>query len=103
MYKFALLALVAANDPDLEMYPDHNPEACTEWGEPDPDCCAPPASWSCTEPWVVDQGSVCFEGGGPGSDTEAFWYRCLPAEEEMESAFTLKAVASLMVTAAALF
>ena len=102
MFKFALLALVAAQDPDLEMYPDHNPEACTEWGQPDPDCCAPPASWSCTEPYVVDQGSVCFDGEGPGSETEAFWYRCLPAGEE-ESAFSLKAAASLMVTAAALF
>ena len=84
------------------MYPDHNPEACTETDGTD-DCCAPPASMFCNDPWVVDQGSLCFEGGGPGSDTEAFWYRCLPAGEEMESAFTLRAAASLMVTAAALF
>ena len=111
MLKFALLALVAAQDPALETITDHVPEACTEGGEPDPDCCSPMSRATCAEPYILQQGDVCFEGDG-SPEVLAHWYRCLPEdspnleteeEEEEGSATRFGAAASLLIAAAALY
>ena len=61
----------------------------------------------CAEPYVLNQGVVCFEGDG-SEEVLAHFYRCLPADSpslmtEEESATRFGAAASLLIAATALY